>query len=278
MNFQVKILLATFITTVVVSLLTIPILKKLKVGQIEREDGPKSHLKKQGTPTMGGIIIIIAIIIMTIIACCYYSDNPQVNENLIPLLLVTVGFGVIGLVDDFKKLVFKNTEGLKPAYKMLGLLLISVLYVVYLIKWANIGTETYIPILKVYIDLPLWFFIPAAIFVMLGTTNAVNLTDGVDGLSTTVCMIIITCLTVIGIIFNITEIAVFGGILCGACLGFLLFNLHPAKVFMGDTGSLLLRWCNSWNGTIFKNATYTISNSFYSCCRNNICNDSSIVF
>lgn len=241
MNFQVKILLETFVLTVVIALLVIPILKKLKIGQIEREDGPKSHLKKQGTPTMGGIIIIIAIIIMTIVSYIYYvGRSPEIANKILPLCIVAVGFGSIGLIDDFKKLVLKNTDGLKPSYKMVGLLIVSVIYVIYLIEGANLGTETYIPIIKTYITIPLWLYIPSAIFVMLATTNAINLTDGIDGLSTTVCIIIIACLTVIGITFGITEIAIFGSVLCGACLGFLMFNLNPAKVFMGDTGSLML--------------------------------------
>ena len=241
MNFQVKILLATFLLTVITSIIIIPILKKWKVGQIEREDGPKSHLKKQGTPTMGGIIIIISIAFTTLFSYFYYKSKiPNIANQLLPFCFVTVCFGIIGLIDDFKKLVLKNTEGLKPSYKMLGLLIISVIYVIYLVKGTNLGSETYIPILKIYLPLPIWFYIPYAIFIMLATTNAINLTDGIDGLSSTICMIIITCLTVIGIIFNITEIAIFGSILCGACLGFLIFNLNPAKVFMGDTGSLLL--------------------------------------
>ena len=125
-------------------------------------------------------------------------------------------------------------------YKMLGLLIISVSFILYLTNIANIGTDIYIPFFKFYITLPIWVYIPFSIFVMLGTTNAVNLTDGVDGLSTSVCTIIITCLTVISLIIGVTEASIYGSIVIGACLGFLLFNLHPAKVFMGDTGSLLL--------------------------------------
>ena len=147
---------------------------------------------------------------------------------------------MIGFIDDFKKLVLKNTKGLKPSYKMLGLLIISVAYVIYLIYVLKIGTQTYIPIWKQYIDLPIYLYIPFAILVILGTTNAVNLTDGIDGLASSVSAIILTCLTVIGIMFGQPEISVFGSIVIGAVLGFLMFNLHPAKVFMGDTGSLLL--------------------------------------
>lgn len=220
----------------------IPILKKLKVGQIEREDGPQSHLKKQGTPTMGGIIMELGIIVTTALVCLFYHKQGQIEivKKILPLVFISFGFGLIGFLDDFIKLVLKNTKGLKPAYKMLGLLLISVMYVLYITQVLRIGTDICIPFVKTYITLPIWLYIPFAIFVLLATTNAVNLTDGVDGLSTSVTTIIITCLTVIGIMFNIQEVSVFGSALIGACLGFLIFNLHPAKVIMGDTGSLML--------------------------------------
>ena len=123
---------------------------------------------------------------------------------------------------------------------MLGLLLISVIFVLYLVKGLNLGTETYIPIMKEYINIPIYAYIPFAILVILATTNAVNLTDGIDGLSSSVCTIIITCLTVIATIFGVKEIVVFGAIVIGAVLGFLMFNIYPAKAFMGDTGSLFL--------------------------------------
>lgn len=241
MEFQTKILLLSFVITMILGLIIVPILKKLKVGQIERDDGPESHLKKQGTPTMGGIIIMLGIIIVTIAAYIYYSAiDGDVAKNLIPILGLTIGFGIIGFIDDFKKLVLKNTKGLKPSLKMLGLLIISVIYVMYLIKGLNLGTDTYIPILKQYINIPIFAYIPFAIFVILATTNAVNLTDGIDGLSSSVCTIIITCLTIIATMFGIKEIVIFGAIVIGAVLGFLIFNIHPAKVFMGDTGSLFL--------------------------------------
>ena len=239
MSYQIKVLLLSFCVGLVVSLIVIPILRKLKVGQIEREDGPQSHLKKQGTPTMGGLAIIITIILMGIVSYIQYRiKEPLVVKNLIPLILVSVGFGLVGMVDDFKKLVLKNTEGLKPAYKMLGLLIIAVTFVIYLYK--TIGTQTLIPIAKTYVTMPVLLYIPFAIFVMLGTTNAVNLTDGIDGLATSVTTIIIACLTVIGIMIDVKEVVLLGSIVCGANLAFLIFNMYPAKVFMGDTGSLLL--------------------------------------
>ena len=241
MDFHTKLLLITFAITVFLGIIIVPILKKLKVGQIERTDGPETHLKKQGTPTMGGIIMMLGIIAVTVIAYFYYNGKePDVAHKLLPILGLTIGFGVIGFIDDFKKLILKNTKGLKPSLKMLGLLLISVIFVLYIEKGLNLGTETYIPILNQFVTIPIYAYIPFAILVILATTNAVNLTDGIDGLSPSVCTIIITCLTVIATMFEVKEIVIFGAIVIGATLAFLMFNMHPAKVFMGDTGSLFL--------------------------------------
>ena len=191
---------------------------------------------------MGGIISIIAITLLSLGVMLIYYKNKQVDviKGIIPLLFATLGFGIVGFIDDFKKMILKNTEGLKPSYKMLGLLVIAVCFVLYLLNVLNIGTDIYIPIVKTFVNIPVWIYIPFAIIVMLATTNAVNLTDGIDGLATSVTTIIIACLTVIGVIFNIREVIIFGTIVCGCNLAFLIFNLHPAKVFMGDTGSLML--------------------------------------
>lgn len=242
MRVETTMLVIAFIIAVILGFIIIPILRKLKVGQIERDDGPQSHLKKQGTPTMGGIIMIITMILVVTGAYIFLvmQGQKETANRLIPMLILTIGFGVIGFIDDFKKLVLKNTKGLKPSYKMLGLLVISVIYVIYLVQGLHLGTDTYIPILKRYIMIPIYLYIPFAIIVILATTNAINLTDGIDGLSSSVSAIIITCLTVIGITAGMGEISIFGSIVIGATLGFLMFNLHPAKVFMGDTGSLLL--------------------------------------
>lgn len=279
MYFQTRILFVSFFATVVLAIFIIPILKKLKVGQIEREEGPESHLGKKGTPTMGGIIIAAGIIAGTIGGYLYYSKtDPAVGEKLFPLLLISIGFGLIGFIDDYKKLVLKNTKGLKPSSKMLGLLIIAVLFTLYLLKGVNLGTATIIPFFKSVITLPVLVYIPFAIFVMLGTTNAVNLTDGIDGLSTSVAAIITTCLTVIAIILDVKEIVVFGSIIVGACLGFLIFNLNTAKVFMGDTGSLLLRRSNFSNGIIFTNATCITNNCSNTSIRDNISSIASSLF
>lgn len=148
MKFETLILMISFITAIILGIIIIPILRKLKVGQIERDDGPQSHLKKQGTPTMGGIIMILAMIIVVTGTYIFliYNNQGDIANKLLPILLLTIGFGLIGFIDDFKKLVLKNTKGLKPSYKMLGLLIISVAYVIYLVYGLKIGTETYIPI------------------------------------------------------------------------------------------------------------------------------------
>ena len=280
LKLETLILMISFITATILGIIIIPILRKMKVGQIERDDGPQSHLKKQGTPTMGGIIMILTMMILVTGTYIFLIYNNQIDiaNKLLPILLLTIGFGLIGFIDDFKKLVLKNTEGLKPSYKMLGLLVISVAYVIYLVYGLKIGTETYIPILRQYINIPVCIYIPFAIIVILATTNAINLTDGIDGLSSSVSAIIVTCLTIIGIQYNLTEISIFGSIVIGAVLGFLMFNLHPAKVFMGDTGSLLLRRCYFSNGFILKNSVVTSCNSFDTCIRNIICYYSSSLF
>lgn len=280
LKFETLILMISFITAIILGIIIIPILRKLKVGQIERDDGPQSHLKKQGTPTMGGIIMILAMIIVVTGTYIFliYNNQGDIANKLLPILLLTIGFGLIGFIDDFKKLVLKNTKGLKPSYKMLGLLIISVAYVIYLVYGLKIGTETYIPILKQSIKIPIYIYIPFAIIVILATTNAINLTDGIDGLSSSVSAIIITCLTIIGIQYNLTEISIFGSIVIGSVLGFLMFNLHPAKVFMGDTGSLLLRRCDFSISIIFKNAIIISCDSINTSIRNAICYYSSGIF
>ena len=239
---EIVLLGISFMVAIILGILIIPVLRKLKVGQIEREDGPKSHLKKQGTPTMGGIIIILSMII-TLTGVYIYQimkNQADIANKIIPILVLTIGFGLVGFIDDFKKLVLKKTDGLKPKYKMLGLLIISILYVIYLVYGLNNGTQTFIPIIKEYINMPIYIYIPFAIVVILGTTNAVNLTDGIDGLSSSVCAIIVASLSIIAMQMQIPEVSLFSSSLVGIVLGFLMFNLHPAKVFMGDTGSLLL--------------------------------------
>ena len=232
MNIQIKALLASFIGTLILGLIVIPILKKLKVGQVVRSDGPQSHLKKSGTPTMGGIIMLLVIIAVSAVVAIKYPA-------ILTVALLTLGYGFVGFVDDFIKLVLKNPTGLKPSYKMFGLIIISVIFIVYLIS-TGFTTETYLPIFKTYISLPVWAYIPCAVFIMLACTNSLNLTDGLDGLAAGVNAIIMIFFTFIALTFGSKEMSIFSAIVTGTSIGFLIFNLHPAKVFMGDTGSLAL--------------------------------------
>ena len=195
MNIQITYLILSFIFTAILGKLIIPILKKLKVGQNEREDGPRSHLRKQGTPTMGGIMIMISIIVFTAIVCLLNRDFETVKPILI-ISIASLGFGIVGFIDDFKKVVLHNTEGLNPKLKMLGLLLVSSIYTLVLVKYTNISTELILPFTDFVIILPTWAYILFTILVMLSTTNAVNLTDGIDGLAASVCSIIITAISI----------------------------------------------------------------------------------
>ena len=236
---QIIYLILSFVLTAILGKAIIPILKKLKVGQNERACGPRAHLKKQGTPTMGGIMMIITIIVF-VSAYCLLNKNV---ELIIPILAVgaaSLGFGIIGFIDDYKKVVLKNTEGLNPKLKMFGLLIISVIYTMFLINYVGIGTDIIIPIINYNLELPLWIYIPFTIFVMLASTNAVNLTDGVDGLAGSVTAIMVTAISIIAMKLGYESISIFGAIVVGACAGFLIYNFHKAKVMMGDTGSLLL--------------------------------------
>lgn len=242
MSIQIMYLILSFILTAFLGKGIIPILKKLKIGQSEREDGPRSHLRKQGTPTMGGIMMMLTIFVFTIIVCL----QKQEREFVQPILMVSIaslGFGIVGFMDDFKKVVLRNTEGLSPKLKMLGLLVVSTIYTIVLIQYTNIGTEIRLPFTEFTLMLPNWLFIPFTILVMLSATNAINLTDGIDGLAASVSSIMITAISIIAMKLGNVAISLFGAIVVGSCFGFLLYNFHKAKVMMGDTGSLLLRWC-----------------------------------
>ena len=239
MNTQIIYLISAFLFTTVLGKLIIPILKKLKVGKSEREDGPRSHLRKQGTPTMGGIMIIISIIFFTLIACLV-SSKKEIVKPILMISIASIGFGLVGFIDDFKKVILHNTDGLNPKLKMLGLLIVSGIYTVFLVKYANISTELIFPFTDFTLTLPEYLYIPFTILVMLSATNAVNLTDGIDGLAASVSALMITAISIISIKMGCVEVSIFGSIVIGSCIGFLMYNFHKAKVMMGDTGSLLL--------------------------------------
>lgn len=233
MNTQTINLVIAFIATLILGIVVVPLLRKLKVEQVVREDGPKSHLKKQGTPVMGGIIMIIVIIVLMAI---YAFKYPVL---ILPIVSV-LGFGLVGFIDDYKKLVLKNTEGLSPKKKMFGLFLVSAIFIILYLNVFNLGTDIIIPLFNQPIVLSIGAFIFFTVFILLATTNAVNLTDGLDGLASGVVAIIMTFFTIVAIKMQNTEMITFGACSTGSCIGFLVFNFYPAKVFMGDTGSLAL--------------------------------------
>ena len=222
-------LIIAFIACVVLGAFVIP--KLHNFGQNVRDDGPKSHLKKQGTPSMGGIFMIGAFAIATLF---FVKDNP----DAIVVLLITVGYGLVGFLDDYIKVV-KKRLGLRAWQKVVFQLIVTILFAIYLLKMNDFGTEIYVPFTKgFYINLG-WLYVPFLFFVMVGTVNSVNLTDGLDGLASGVTVLVATYFVFIAYAVNKGLIPVCGAAI-GALLGFLVFNSYPAKVFMGDTGSLAL--------------------------------------
>ncbi|MEH7353016.1 phospho-N-acetylmuramoyl-pentapeptide-transferase [Neobacillus drentensis] len=225
-----------FLISVLLSPIFIPFLRRLKFGQSIREEGPKSHQKKSGTPTMGGVMILFSIIITTLVMIGKYSEQIPVTTFL--LLFVTFGFGLLGFLDDFIKVVLKRNLGLTSKQKFLGQIIISVIfYLIY--KHTGQSTELKLPFGDYSIDLG-WSYVFLIIFWLVGFSNAVNLTDGLDGLVSGTAAIAFGAFAVLAWNQNNFEIAVFSVAVVGAVLGFLVFNAHPAKVFMGDTGSLAL--------------------------------------
>lgn len=233
MNTQTLNLIVAFVATFVVGLFVMPILKKFKVGQVVRNDGPKEHLKKQGTPTMGGIIMLIVIVVILAINSIKYP-------TLILAIISILGFGLVGFIDDYKKLVKKNTKGLSPPKKIFGLVLVTAIFIFMYLKVFKLGTDITLPFISSPITLSVGAFIIFIAFILIGTSNAVNLTDGLDGLASGVVAIIMTFFTIVAVKNSNTEMIILGASSVGTCLAFLLFNFHPAKVFMGDTGSLAL--------------------------------------
>ena len=210
----------------------IPFLRRLKVGQTVRDEGPKEHLKKNGTPTMGGILIMIAVVITSLL---YVRDFPKI----IPILFLTLGFGLIGFVDDYIKVVLRRSMGLRAWQKMLGQFVVTGIFTYYVINYTDVSLAMKIPFwADHYLDFGI-FNIPVLFFIVIGTVNGTNFTDGLDGLASSVTVIVAT-------FFTVVAIGVGSGIepitcaVVGALLGFLLFNVYPASVFMGDTGSLAL--------------------------------------
>ena len=216
--------------------IVIPFLHKLKFGQQVREDGPQAHLKKQGTPTMGGLIILSSIVITSLF---YMKDYPRI----IPVLFMTVGFGIIGFLDDYEKLKKKQNLGLTAGKKLLLQLAAAVAFIFLMRRFGYVALDSlYIPFWNKTVPVSEPLYVIFAAFVIVGTVNSVNLTDGVDGLAASTTMPVCIFFAVISMLWGerFLSLGVFASGLAGGLLGFLIYNFHPAKVFMGDTGSLFL--------------------------------------
>ena len=223
----------SFLISVVFCPILIPFLRKLKFGQTEREEGPQSHLKKNGTPTMGGLVILASILLTSLIYIGKFTE-------ILPVLFMTLGFGLIGFLDDYIKVVKKRSLGLTPLQKMALQFIVTGVFIYYYFKIAGLDTSIKIPFVSGDgFVMPTWLFIIFVFIVVLGTVNGVNFTDGLDGLATSVTIIVATFFTVVAVGTN-SGIEPITCAVVGALMGFLLFNVYPASVFMGDTGSLAL--------------------------------------
>ena len=233
MDYKVFIpVLISFALCVIMGPVIIPILRRLKMGQTEREDGVKSHLKKAGTPTMGGVIILLSIVITSVF---YIKDYPKI----LPILFVTLGFGLIGFLDDYLKVVMRRSDGLYPKQKMALQIVVTAIFAFYILKFTDVSLAMLLPFSGgKYLNIG-WLAVPVMFIAVIGTVNGVNFTDGLDGLASSVTVLVAKFFTVVAIGTK-SGISPITCAVVGALLGFLLFNVYPASVFMGDTGSLAL--------------------------------------
>ncbi|MGI6711639.1 MAG: phospho-N-acetylmuramoyl-pentapeptide-transferase [Bacillota bacterium] len=225
----------------VISPLIIPLLRILKFGQRVRNDGPKGHLKKAGTPTMGGIIFILAMVGTVL----WWS---KLSDEVLLAVGIVLAFGFLGFLDDFIKVVLKRPLGLKAREKLLGQILFSIVFTLIAVQHLGRGTDVVIPLTDIKWQAGIWYYF-FALLIIIGSANAVNLTDGLDGLATGITFLVLLGYVIICLLavinppvlsMNYSDLAVFAAALSGGCLAFLLFNRYPAKIFMGDTGSLAL--------------------------------------
>lgn len=231
-NIIITAIIVSFVISVILCPIIIPFLKRLKFGQNIREEGPKEHLKKSGTPTMGGLIILSSVVITSFI---FVKDYPRI----IPIIFMTLGFGLIGFFDDYIKVVMKRSMGLRAWQKMLGQIVVTGIFAYYIVNYSDVGTKMLIPFSNgLYMDVGN-LFIPLLFIVIIGTVNGANFTDGLDGLASGVTIMVAVFFTVIAIVTK-SGIEPVTCAVVGSLLGFSLFNVYPARVFMGDTGSLAL--------------------------------------
>ena len=233
MNFEMAIpVIISFGISVLLGPIIIPFLRRLKVGQTVRTEGPQTHLKKSGTPTMGGLLFLTSVVVTSLF---YMKEYPKI----LPVLFLTLGFGLIGFLDDYIKVVLKRSMGLTVIQKMAGQLVVTAIFAYYIMNYTDVSLAMRIPFMTGrFLDLGI-LNIPFLFFVVIGTVNGTNFTDGLDGLASSVTIMVATFFTVVAIGTG-SGIAPITCAVVGALLGFLLFNVYPASVFMGDTGSLAL--------------------------------------
>ncbi len=224
--------LLSFIISVLIGPKVIEILRKLKAGQTEREEGLESHQKKTGTPTMGGVIFLLPVVVIGI----FYGAS---HKEVIPVLILTIGFGIIGFIDDYIKVVRKHNLGLRAWQKILGQFIVTILFSVYIETFTDISLAMRVPSTSIVLDFGI-LNIPILFFIALGTANGTNFTDGVDGLCGSVTAVVAAFFVVAGMHYGATGAEVMSSAMVGALLGYLVYNVYPGKVMMGDTGSLAI--------------------------------------
>lgn len=246
MNNIIFSLLLSFLISSVIGMFLIPLFKTLKLGQYIREIGPKSHYKKAGTPTFGGIIFISSTIITMLIF------KNQFNKETLFVSYSFLSFGFIGLIDDALKIIHKKNEGLTPMHKLILLILVSCIFAFYAYHNYSIGSLIMIPFTGRMYNLGT-LYIPFIIFYYVATTNAVNLTDGLDGLATSITLLVITFFALLSFSMHYYSLAIYCGCVLGSLLGFLRYNSYPAKIIMGDTGAIALGGIVATIAIILKN-------------------------
>jgi hypothetical protein len=225
-------LLEATVCTIILGMVSIPLLKKYKARQAIREEGPKSHRVKAGTPTMGGLFLILSGIIVIL-------GNGLIDKTVLWLLFVMIGHGILGFLDDFIKAEKKRNLGLTAKQKIMGQLILSIIFCFGCVEMLHLPCAISIPFTASDISIG-WLYYPFVILVIVGASNAVNLTDGLDGLASGCCTVAFMAYAAFCYMNGLYDIAAFIIIMAGCCIGFLFFNYHPAKIFMGDTGSLAL--------------------------------------
>lgn len=234
-NNSSAVVVVSFLIAAILGPIIIPNLKKLGIGQSVRKEGPQSHLKKEGTPTMGGVIIMLGILLSSLV---YFKSLE--DKNVLIVLISIFGFGLVGFIDDYLIVARRSNQGLTERQKIISQTLLAVVLSAWYSLNTELGTSVIIPFIKYkYLNLGI-FYIPFMSFVMVGTVNSVNLTDGLDGLASGITVIVMTFFGVISAKWGVLSIETISLIIAGSCLGFLVHNSNPAKVFMGDTGSLAL--------------------------------------